>query len=110
MNWCGSLAPTPCLPRDSLSSLCVKGSRLAIVTWRDGGSVEFVCFSRGRGLWGLLFPAAHPLRALSCLSLPQGGEGSPAQSLGAACERSPGLRWVLGGESQRGPSLPVSEV
>lgn len=86
-------------PQGLPGSLCVKGSRLAVVTWRDGGSAECVCFSRGRGLWGLLSPAAQRLRGLSCLSLPRVGRAS-----------RPGGRLRAWPESGARPGLPASEV
>lgn len=82
------LAPTPCLPGDSagasLSALCVRGSGLAAVTWRwrlGLDATQCVCFSRGRGPWGLLSAAARPLRGLGCF---------PGPGVGRVCRREPG--------------------
>lgn len=112
------LAPTPCLPGDSagasLSALCVRGSGLAAVTWRwrlGLDATQCVCFSRGRGPWGLLSAAARPLRGLGCFPGPRGGEGLQAGARGRPASaarvggrpRAPRFRVSRGGSSPPRP-------
>lgn len=110
VNWRGSPAPTPCLPRDSagasLSSLCVKGSGLAAVTWRAAGSASTrlsVCAFHEDAARGACCPQPRGPRGVSAASLGpgvgrarrRGARGPPASATLAGVG--------AGGQGERGP-------